>query len=189
MELVVYGSFNCPYSFLASLRADRLVAAGYASLDWRAVVHDPDVPAGGVAVGGELAEMFDRELGEIRALLAPGERYPARRPSVQSNTTQAVAGYAVAPNDHKRRLRSELFSAFWVDGDDIGERALLDSLGCPAAPPGETMRRWNAEWRGMARPVVPMMVLPGGQVSRGLGALSRLAEMDRTASARKRHGT
>lgn len=33
MELVVYGSFNCPYSFLASLRADRLVAAGYASLD------------------------------------------------------------------------------------------------------------------------------------------------------------
>jgi hypothetical protein len=44
MRLVVYGSFNCPYSLLASRRVDRLIDLGIADVEWRAVVHDPDIP-------------------------------------------------------------------------------------------------------------------------------------------------
>lgn len=34
MKLVVYGSFNCPYSFLASRRVDRLIDLGAAEVEW-----------------------------------------------------------------------------------------------------------------------------------------------------------
>lgn len=184
MELVLYGSFNCPYSYLASLRADRLVELGEVrAVDWRAVVHDPDVPAGGKPVSGELADMFDRELQEIRELLLPDEEFPARRPEAQPNTTLAVARYASTDRDQADRLRRALFTAFWAQGENIGEQGVLERLGCPAKTDGERARRWEAEWRGTDRPVVPMMLLADGKVSRGLGALARLAGMIRPDSA------
>jgi 2-hydroxychromene-2-carboxylate isomerase len=178
VQLIIYGSFNCPYSYLASLRADRLMSSGAATVEWRAVVHDPDVPAEGVKVEGELAEKLDGELEEINGLLIPGESYPACRPGVEPNTTDAVAGYAGAAGEQADRLRRALFSAYWSEGEDIGDREVLDRLGCPAAAPGERMRRWESEWRGMERPIAPTMVLPDGKVSRGLGALRRLADME-----------
>lgn len=177
MELVVYGSFNCPYSYLASLRADRLAQLAKARVDWRAVVHDADVPPGGKLVTGDMADMFDRELEEIRCLLTPGEEFPASRPVVQPNTTAAVAGYSAVEPDQAARLRQRLFSGMWADGVDIGDRSVLDRLGCPRVDPGGQMREWDAEWKSMDRRLVPMMVLPHGEVSRGLGALARLAEM------------
>lgn len=178
VSAVIFGSFNCPYSFLASLRADRLKSAGTAAFEWRAVVHDPDVPLEGKPVTGELAEMFDRELEEIRGLLAPGEPYPARRPAVQPNTTAAVAAFSSTPADGADPLRRALFNAFWVDGADIGDRSVLDHLGCPAAGPGPKMRAWQRDWSETDRAIVPMMLLPDGRVSRGLGALARLAGME-----------
>ncbi len=176
MDLVLYGSFNCPYSFLASLRADRLVTCGEAAVDWWAVVHDPDVPLGGIPVAGELATMFDRELDEIRGLLGNGESYPARRPQIQPNTTAAVAGYATLHGDDADHLRRLLFSAFWGHSADIGDSAILTSLGCPTTPPGATMRRWAGEWQRIEHTAVPLIILPDGTVRRGLEALGHLAD-------------
>ena len=89
MKLVVYGSFNCPYSLLASRRADRLIELGIADVEWRAVVHEPDIALQGEPVVGEMAALFDRELEEIRGLLRSGETYEARPPTVQPNTTRS----------------------------------------------------------------------------------------------------
>lgn len=80
MKLVVYGSFNCPYSLLASMRVDRLGELGVVDVEWRAVVHDPDVPMQGEPVLGELAALFDRELEEIRGLLPKKRMRRHRRP-------------------------------------------------------------------------------------------------------------
>jgi hypothetical protein len=66
--------------------------------------------------------------------------------------------------------------------------AVLDRLDCSAVWPGETMRRWQQEWSGMDRRAVPMMALPGGRVSRGLEALSCLADMT-TADRGGAHGS
>jgi hypothetical protein len=177
MKLTVYGSFNCPYSFLASLRVERLCGLGVADVEWRAVVHDPGVPLGGLPVIGELAGMLDRELNEIRGLLPVGEPYPARRPRVQPNTTLAVAGYSAATGVGTSRLRVTLFDAFWVKGLDLGDARVLGELGCPAAPPEATMQWWRDEWLGLERPMVPMVVFPEGTACRGLGALKRLADL------------
>jgi hypothetical protein len=37
MQLIVYGDFNCPYSYLASQRVDELARLGQAEVEWRAV--------------------------------------------------------------------------------------------------------------------------------------------------------
>jgi 2-hydroxychromene-2-carboxylate isomerase len=185
MKLVIYGSFNCPYSFLASRRADHLVELGVASVEWRAVVHDTDVPPEGLPVSGELAETFDRELEEIRDLLRVGESYPATRPTVQPNTTLAVAGYSTVTGVAADRLRVAVFDAFWVKGLDIGDASVLGELGCPTGPSSVTMQWWHDEWLGFDRPMVPMVVLPEGTVSRGLGALKRLAELGVHGRARR----
>jgi predicted DsbA family dithiol-disulfide isomerase len=180
----MYGSFNCPYTFLASLRAERLQVAGGARFEWRAVVHDPDVHPAGVPVEGELAEKLGREIQEIRGVLAPGEPYPAQLPPVEPNTTAAVAGYSSALfGSQADALRMELFDAYWIRGADIGNPAVLYELGCPAAAPGDRMREWQSQWEGTDRPTVPMMVLPDGRISRGLGALARLADMEREMCA------
>ena len=178
MKLTVYGSFNCPYSYLASLRVERLSRLAIADVDWRAVVHDPDVPGGGLPVAGELAEVLDRELDEIRGLLQVGEHYPATRPSLQPNTTIAVAGYSTAIGADADRLRMALFDAYWVKGLDLGDASVLDELDCSTTSPGATMHAWRDEWLNFERPMVPMIVLPDGTVSRGLGALKRLADLD-----------
>lgn len=177
MKLIVYGSFNCPYCYLASRRVDGLVGLGAADVEWRAVVHDPGVPVNGVPVVGELAEMFDRELEEIRGLLGPGESFPAVRPTVQPNTTLAVAGYSATTSADADRLRERLFDAFWVESLDIGDPGVLREMGCPTVSPGVAAERWRAEWLGHDRPIIPMAVLPDGTVSRGLGVLTRLADL------------
>ena len=49
-----YDSFTCPCSFLAGLRAGRLIG-----VKRRAVVHDPTTPPNGQQVPGELADHVD----------------------------------------------------------------------------------------------------------------------------------
>ena len=121
--------------------------------------------------------MLDRELDEIRGLLQVGEPYPAIRPRLQPNTTLAVAGYSTAIGADADRLRVALFDAYWVKGLDLGDVSVLGELDCPAASPGATMHRWRDEWLGLEQPMVPMIVLPDGTVSRGLDALKWLADL------------
>lgn len=41
----------------------------------------------------------------------------------------------------------------------------------------ERVAAWRDEWLSFDRRVVPMLVLPDGYVSRGLGVLGRLADL------------
>ena len=113
MNVIVYGDFNCPYSYLASQRADLLSRAGVA-VDWRAVEHDR-----GLAVTGSRSDSdqatWNRELTEVASLALPGEHVPDRPPVLVSNTKAAVAAYAEAVSDGVAgELRGRLFRAIWV---------------------------------------------------------------------------
>ena len=68
MTVIVYGDFNCPYSYLASQRADLLSRAGVA-VDWRAVEHDRGLPVTGSRSDSDRAT-WDRELAEVASLAA-----------------------------------------------------------------------------------------------------------------------
>jgi 2-hydroxychromene-2-carboxylate isomerase len=116
MKVIVYGDFNCPYSYLASQRADGLIRSGLARIDWRAVEHDR-----GLAITGTRSEAdrsgWDRELAEVAALALAGEDVPAAPPPVVSNTRAAVTAYAEAVSDGMAdELRRCLFRAIWAQG-------------------------------------------------------------------------
>lgn len=133
MTVIIYGDFNCPYSYLASQRADLLIEAGVA-VDWRAVEHDRCLPAGGLPSGSDQASR-DRELAEVASLALPGERVPAL-PAVISNTEAAVAAYAEAVSDGVAdELRGSLFRAIWALGLNLSSphevRRLVTDLMWP----------------------------------------------------------
>jgi predicted DsbA family dithiol-disulfide isomerase len=189
MELIVYGDFNCPYSCLASALSDRLIQLGRAKVEWRAVEHDPTIPIPSPPVDGEAAAMFDRELNEVRAQPGAGEQFPIRRPTVRSNTSAAIATFAATRDHEKDALRRRLFAAYWYEGWDIADPAALKSLApsCTSSD-AQVANSWREAWRGLGRTTVPMLVLPDGYVSRGLGALARLAALVLTPStAATRH--
>lgn len=72
MELVIYGDFNCPFSALASDRAARLEGTGRVIVEWRAVEHDPSIPAEGRPVDRAVRAGLEREIGMIRDQLPTG---------------------------------------------------------------------------------------------------------------------
>ena len=111
--IVIYGDFNCPYSYLASLRSDLFSAAGV-EIDWRAVEHASSLPVMGQRLDDAGQRKIADELDSVRQLLTPEEAFAAATPSTLPNTAAANAGYAEAVGsevgDDVRRL---LFDAYW----------------------------------------------------------------------------
>lgn len=176
IELIVYGDFNCPFSALASIRAGNLERLGSARVDWRAVEHAPEIPPTGNDVIGELRSELQRELDQIRSLLTTEESDRLALPTVQSNTEWATAAYAAAPASDRPTLRARLFAAYWREGADLADTTTLARLGASRTDE-RTAARWRHEWLALTKPIVPVMILPDGHVSRGLGALARLARL------------
>ncbi|MGH3153503.1 MAG: DsbA family protein, partial [Streptosporangiaceae bacterium] len=114
MNVIVYGDFNCPYSYLASQRADLLSRAGVA-VDWRAVEHDWRLPVTGSRSDSDQAAR-DRELAEVASLALPGEHVPAGPPVLISNTQAAAACAEPVSDGVADELRRRLFGAIWVQG-------------------------------------------------------------------------
>jgi len=115
MNVMVYGDFNCPYSYLARQRADLLSQAGVA-VDWRAVEHDWRLPVTSSRSDADRAG-WEREIAEVASLALPGKHVPDAPPVLISNTKAAVAAYAEAVSDGVAdKLRRRLFRAIWVQG-------------------------------------------------------------------------
>jgi hypothetical protein len=182
VRLIVYGDFNCPFSALASARVSRLERLGAVDVDWRAVEHAPDIPPAGIEVTGELASELERELEQIRGLLGADEPDRLTLPARQPNTSLATAAYAGTPTADRPTMRDRLFAAHWSDGADLSTESTVSRLGATTIDTA-TAARWREEWTALTEPIVPVMVLPDGYVSRGLGALARLAQLMHDANA------
>jgi 2-hydroxychromene-2-carboxylate isomerase len=178
--LIIYGDFNCPFSALASVRADALRAGGEYEIEWRAVQHDVTIAAGGEAVDGPTAAELATEVATIGELSAGDVHLELVVPPVRSNTAAASAAFAATAADaaigRADEIRRLLFTAVWTEGRNVGDPAELDRLGATGRDDG-VAHAWQAEFDALDKPVTPSMVLPDGYVSRGLGALARLADL------------
>jgi hypothetical protein len=176
VQLTIYGDFNCPFSALASVRADVLLSTADAyEIDWRAVQHDTGIPPAGEAVDGDTAVGLAYEVATIADLSDHDVRLHLVVPPVRSNTAAACAALAAAGDDVDL-LRRRLFAAVWAEGRNLGDPAEVDRLG-GVDRDDVTAHRWQDEFEALPQPITPTLVLPDGYISRGLGALARLAEL------------
>jgi 2-hydroxychromene-2-carboxylate isomerase len=175
VRLTIYGDFNCPFSALASVRADVLLAAGSYELDWRAIQHDTTIPLSGEAVEGDAAAELEDEVSAIADLSDRDVRLQLLVPPVRSNTAAACAAFAAAGEDADQ-LRRRLFAAVWAEGRNLGDPAELDRLGV-AGRDDVCAQRWQDEFEALPHLITPTLVLPDGGVSPGLSALVRLAQL------------
>ena len=174
MRLLLYGDFNCPFSALASARVGNLERRGIAKVEWRAVQHDTTIPPSGELIPDSRRRDFTRELDQIRSLLVEGEPDRLRLPERRANTQLANEAYATAPLPLRAAVREEFFSAYWADGSDLNDERVVDRIAGRLRD-SHTAEGWRRQWMALPRPTVPTMVLPDGYISRGLGALARLA--------------
>lgn len=175
--LTIYGDFNCPFSALASARADALIARGGHQIDWRAIQHDTTLPPAGELVDADTAAALAAEIATILELIEHDLCLHLAVPPVRSNTALASAALAAAGGD-AHRLRGRLFAAVWAEGRNVGDPAELHRLDADGRDLA-VARRWQEEFDTLPQPITPTLVLPNGYVSRGLGALARLADLAR----------
>jgi hypothetical protein len=184
---VIYGDFACPFSYLASVRSQRLVDSGRAEIEWRAVAASATPPSAR-NVEGDLGSTIELQVEEIQRLTYPDDRIVIRTPRSLPDTTPAVLAVASAEPADAARLRQALFHALWRDGRDISKPAELHRLGARLDQTAqERVDHWRRMWRGLDSPAVPMVILRTGGVLRRVDALQRLWSIeDGTADARRR---
>lgn len=146
-QVVMYGDFSCPWSYLAQRRATVLARATGAVVDWRAVEHQPWTPGVRDERRARFGALAD-QAGLVTALLLPGESLPFSATGFVPRTWATVTAYAEAYSAGvgERALRL-LFDAYWQDGVDVGDPtwlrdALQDELrGSRSA--SELVREWG----------------------------------------------
>jgi 2-hydroxychromene-2-carboxylate isomerase len=189
-QLLLYGDFNCPWSYLASTRAHRLAQAGVA-VDWRAVEHEPGGAASEPAEGRRRLDQVAEEMERVCSMLLPGERLHYALAGFVPDTRAAVASYAAAHDAGRAELaRVTLFDAFWshglnLDNPDLVRTVVNDALRSadPARPPfgdaadaARTVERWRSEWRALEEEVIPVVVVDGQHHHFGVDAVAWLGE-------------
>ena len=135
--VVVYGDFNCPYSYLASLRVNRLLDDGV-DVEWRAVEHDRSMSVTGEPTSGRHEEWV-RELADVAGLAMDDEPVPSHEPPVLSSSRAAVTVYAESVSDGvERRIRDRLFEEVWVQQHNMssvyGVRRVVTDEMYPPVP-------------------------------------------------------
>lgn len=154
-KLIVYGSFSCPYCYLASTLVDQVPPDPTRVIEWRGVVHDP-VPKDGVAVMGELAATLEREVAEVARL--GGHDFEILRPARYPDTTIATATLSSTDPGDADRVRRALFRAYWVDGADIGDPDVVRELAGHVSLYSTRAQEWRKGWLGLSRQVVPVLI-------------------------------
>lgn len=204
--LLLYGDFNCPWSYLA-FRRSRVLAAAGVPVDWRAVEHAPWVPGAGPSAERPTVTGLQGELDRVLATLLPEEGLPYDLTGFVPRTRASVAAYAEAYGASVGPLVAQvLFESFWMHGIDIGDARVLrtvlgdairsgssgseilhewgycvDVTGGPVTSAGwRRLTTWALRWRESGTTTVPLLFAdgtsPAGEPIVGVEAVAWLGE-------------
>ena len=168
-RVVLYSDFNCPFCYAMH---EQLWQLGLAErVEWRGVQHAPHLPVPMAQWNGPLAAELRHEVAMV-GRLAPA--LPIAMPSGKPNTGAAILTAASVLSRDLRQgeaLVRALYVAFWRDGVDLSNPAMLrnlsgvteeDVLEVPARIV-QTVEEWDHEWRQTRQSGVPLLVSPEGE--------------------------
>lgn len=134
--LEVYFDFSSPYAYLGQTQAEALAARTGATLVWRPML------LGGLfkSIGQEQVPMRTWSEAKQRHTLADMQRWaeywevPFQFPGVfPVNSVKALRAWIALPPEARDDFRARAFRAYWADGRDISDDAVLRDLLGPRA--------------------------------------------------------
>jgi predicted DsbA family dithiol-disulfide isomerase len=166
---ILYSDFNCPFCYAMH---ERLHELGLIErCEWRGVQHASHLPRPMKPWQGSLGAELRHEVAVVQRL-APGLPIvlPPGKPNTRPAIEQAVALLRSDPL-HMMAFVREIYRAFWCEGKDISDSAVLRQLvekveGSPenvGSIDGEDRRmaqEWESAWHATGQAGVPLIVSP-----------------------------
>jgi predicted DsbA family dithiol-disulfide isomerase len=141
----VFSDYICPFCYIGDLRLDRLREHFDLKINWMLLEIHPETPAAGMPVS-DLGYSDDRWrlMMDNLVRLAAEEGVSLRQPAFSANSHQALllaesakqAGAEVFYALHRR-----LFEAYFVEGRNIGDPAVLRDLAAACGMPRERVEQ------------------------------------------------
>lgn len=164
----LFADLNCPFCYALEVRLDNCGLAE--EVEWCGVQHARHLRTP-MALN---ADAYAAEVAaEVVTLGRIAPEVPIKAPASKPNTAAAIAAIAtavVADAPAGADLRERLLHAFWLDGADLSDPAVLDGLGAPVPDPaGNALAQaWDRRWQEVATFAVPTLVVADRGVLTGL---------------------
>jgi predicted DsbA family dithiol-disulfide isomerase len=181
MSVVLFTDLNCPFCYATEQRLEQLGVSG--TIAWRGVEHEPDLP---VPMALDDAEIAAELVEEVQSVSGRAPEVAIAVPPGKANTAAGLLATAAALRVDPVRgasFRQAVYRAFWRDGRDVSDPAVLDELardqGLPAlrTSPEDalTVASWRLEWERSLLRGVPLLIRDDGETVYGLKDIETLA--------------
>ncbi len=179
----LYSDFNCPFCYAMHERLHGLQLIDHC--EWRGVQHAPQLPRPMKPWQGSLGAELRHEVTVVQRL-AP--ELPIALPSGKPNTRPAIEQAVVLlgrDRSHGMTFVRETYRAFWCEGRDISDPAVLrqlveqgggslESTGTIDDESRQVAQEWEAAWHATGQAGVPLIVSPEGDLLVGCAPLEEV---------------
>ncbi|MEL7186777.1 MAG: DsbA family oxidoreductase [Pseudomonadota bacterium] len=157
LHVEVIADFACPFSFLGKRRLDRALVAvkGPSDVSWYPFQLNPDVPTEGMPFDAYLTKRFGSPaniepvldyLGDQGRALGIKFRFDAIRQVPNTVRAHQLMQLAETAGADRAALADDLFSSFFEQGKDIGDRgALIEIAKVHGLGAGEVIRAIDSD--------------------------------------------
>jgi predicted DsbA family dithiol-disulfide isomerase len=181
MAVTLFTDLNCPFCYATEQRLEQLGVSE--RIAWRGVEHEPDLPVPMALDNLDIAEELAEEVQSVRSR-AP--EVAIAIPPGKANTAAGLLATAAALRIDPVRgagFRQAVYRAFWRDGRDVSDPAVLEALAREHGLPGlatrpedaVTVASWRLEWERSPLRGVPLLIRDDGEIVYGLKDLDTLA--------------
>jgi predicted DsbA family dithiol-disulfide isomerase len=185
MAVTLFTDLNCPFCYATEQRLERLGV--HDGIAWRGVEHEPDLPVPMARDNPEIAAELAEEVESVRGR-APEVAIAV--PPGKANTAAGLLATAAALRIDAVRgpeFRQAVYAAFWRDGRDVSDPAVLaalardQGLAALGTRPEDavTVASWRLEWERSPLRGVPLLIRDDGETLYGLKDIETLASFVR----------
>ena len=171
MRVTLFTDLNCPFCYSTEQRLERLGVSD--QVVWRGVEHEPELPVP-MARGDSEDRRRGGRGGRVRAVAGPRRRHRGAAREGEHLRRAARDGRRAAHRREKgAAFRQAVYRAFWRDGRDISEPAVLDELADAVGSRRPAAARGRAD-RHVVAPGMGALAAPRRAAARTRGRRDRL---------------